>query len=92
MDVLKATAMSYITTNASYVTSLGYTLDDMLISCYFNGISCDSSDFYQIYTFEYGNCYIFNHNYGNGTSLSKVSKSGPRSGLQLELFAGYPGW
>lgn len=91
MDVIKSSAIANFSSNPSYVYDLGFSINYLLISCYFNGFTCNASDFYQYYSYEYGNCYIFNHDYGNGTSLKKVSKTGPRSGLQLELYTGYPG-
>lgn len=91
MDLVKSSALSNVKGNGSFIQKLGFDLDTMLISCYFNGYTCSSSDFYWYYTYEFGNCYIFNHDYGNGSSLKSVSQSGPNSGLQIELFAGYPG-
>ena len=91
MDLIKSTAYSDSRGKLEYIKSLGYDLDSMLISCYFNGYACNSSDFYSHYTFEFGNCYIFNHDYGDSSDLKAVSQSGPSSGLQLELYAGYPG-
>ena len=69
---------------------MGYTLDDMLISCYFNGIQCNTSNFNWFYSYSYGNCYTFN-NPNVSSNILKTSKSGPNNGLQLELFAGIPG-
>lgn len=91
MDVIKSSALANVKGNSSFVRSLGYDLNTLLLSCFFNGFTCNSSDFFWYYSYEYGNCYIFNHNYGDGTALKVVSESGPNSGLQLELFTGYPG-
>lgn len=91
MSVLKSSAVSDMRNNSTYIRSLGYDLDTLLISCYFNGFACNSSDFYWYFTYDYGNCYIFNHDYGSGENLKVVSQSGPSSGLQLELFMGLPG-
>lgn len=91
MEVLKATSMSNMSYNSSFVQSLGFDMNLMLISCYFNGFFCDESDFYSHYTYDYGFCYIFNHDGGNSSKLRTVTKSGPRSGLELELFVGYSG-
>lgn len=89
MKILKSSAMSLYNSNSTLAESLSYSLDSMLISCYFNGIKCNSSDFSKFYSYEYGNCYTFNKN--NGSSLKQTSKSGPESGLSLELYTGYPG-
>lgn len=92
MDVLKATALANCTANATIANQVGYSMRLMLISCFFNGIRCSEEDFYSFYTFEYGYCHIFNHldhhDHGSNRNLKSVSQSGPRSGLQLELFAG----
>jgi hypothetical protein len=40
--------------------NLGFSISTMLVSCYFNGIQCYSTDFYLYETFDYGNCYTFN--------------------------------
>ena len=66
-----------------------FTIETMLISCFFNNHACNESDFTWKRSNEYGNCYTFN---GLLTEVSKVSsKSGPKYGLNLELFAGNSG-
>lgn len=89
MRVLKASALATSLTNSTFTKSLGFTIDSLLISCYFNGAKCNSSDFTIFYSFDYGNCYTFNKN--TGSTLRSTSKSGPSSGLSLEIFTGYPG-
>jgi hypothetical protein len=45
-------------------------------------------------SYRYGNCYTFNYQYddnGNNKSVVMTSKSGPNSGLIMELFAGSAG-
>ena len=91
MNLIKSSAIANLQGNSSFIRSLGYELSTLLISCYFNGYACNSSDFFWYFSYDYGNCFIFNHDYGNGTSLKTVSQSGPSSGLQLELFSGIPG-
>ena len=73
---------------SSFREKIGFTMDTMLISCYFNGIKCNSSDFVLFQSFEYGNCYSFNSNLNN---IQYTSKYGPFSGLSLELFVGVSG-
>lgn len=80
--------------NASEIENLGYSLDQMLISCYFNGIECNASDFTWLRSYEYGNCYTFNglrDSTGNLRAIKKTSKPGPANGLRLELFIGLSG-
>ena len=61
----------------------------MLISCYYNGAQCTEADFTYYYTYEYGNCYIFNSY--NNTNKRYAIRTGPSNGLSLELYAGYAG-
>jgi hypothetical protein len=74
--------------------NLGFSISTMLVSCYFNGIQCYSTDFYLYETFDYGNCYTFNglkNSDGSDASVKQTTKSGPNSGLILELFTGVGG-
>jgi len=88
-NYLKAYFISNATSNQTYLQSIGFTIDSLLISCYFNGLPCTASDFSWFYDFNYGNCYTFNK---NTTSIKTISKAGPTYGLQLELFTGIPGY
>jgi hypothetical protein len=66
---------------------VGFSLETMLISCFYNSIPCSASDFALIFTFEYGNCYTF-----NTKTPGKTTKSaGIGSGLILEMFVGVEG-
>ena len=66
------------------IENVGFTMQSMLISCYFNDEKCNHSDFAFFHTFEYGNCYTF-----NSKKIPKTTtKYGPTSGLSLELFLG----
>ena len=87
-SLLKAIVMTEADFTAFNLTlqDVGFTLDTMLISCFYNGLECSKSDFTYYYTFEYGNCYTFNK---NGSRTTKISGAG--TGLQLELFVGVPG-
>jgi hypothetical protein len=72
--------------NSSFIESLGYQIEDMLVSCEFNYLPCNSSDFSYFYHPQYGNCYTFNKNMPAKT----VSVPGVLYGLQLELYLGNP--
>ena len=64
----------------------GFTIETMLISCYFNNRVCNSSDFTWKRSNEYGNCYTFNEDL---SQVSKtISKAGPKYGLNIELYVG----
>jgi hypothetical protein len=72
---------------------MGFSLETMLVSCFFNGIKCGPEDFDMIWSYEYGNCYTFNSNFKNtNKNLIKTSKFGMNSGLVMELFTGVPGF
>ena len=73
------------------IQNLSLSMDEMLISCYFNGEPCFSSDFQFTYIFEYGSCYTFNPGYNSTpptNELRKVNKVGRPNGLRIELFLG----
>lgn len=92
--ILKSAVISDKTLNKTTLQRLGFSMETMLISCYYNGIQCNSSDFSWFRTFEYGNCYTFNgltDSNGNDKDPLMTSKSGPSSGLTIELFIGVPG-
>ena len=69
------------------LTSLGFSIQSLLISCTFNNGPCSQKDFYQYFDNNYGNCYSFNYNKQNPKLTSKY---GPKYGFKLELFAGLP--
>jgi hypothetical protein len=70
--------------------SIRFTLNDMLVSCYYSEMKCDESDFDLLYSEKYGNCYVFNSLLKMNTSIRKAVKYGPQYGLQLELYTGLP--
>lgn len=72
--------------------SVKFNLDfgDLITSCHFNGEKCDQNDFSLFFSYEFGRCFIFNK--PNKTkNIKKTSRTGPGSGLLLEIFTGYPG-
>ena len=72
--------------------SFGLSIEEMLVSCYFNGASCNENDFEWFYTFEYGNCFAFNSGFSSKLNKSmpikRVERKGQQNGLRLELFLG----
>ena len=66
--------------------SIGYQIEDMLVSCMFNFLQCDSSDFSYYYHPQYGDCYTFNKEMPAKTN----SVPGVTYGLILELYLGNP--
>ena len=71
---------------------LGFNINDMLISCLFNNIPCNSDDFVEVWTYEHGRCYKFNSGItrnGENVSIKTTKNSGQYFALKLELFVGY---
>nr|XP_009930607.1 PREDICTED: amiloride-sensitive sodium channel subunit gamma [Opisthocomus hoazin] len=63
---------------------LSYSADDLLLTCFFDGLSCDKRHFTRFHHPLHGNCYTFNSG-ENGTVLS-TSTAGSEYGLQVVLF------
>ena len=94
-EMIKAAFMADNSLSNEELQSFGWTLQTMLISCFFEGSPCDATNFTWSYSYDYGNCYTFNHefdNSGNAKSAIRIANSGPATGLSLELFVGFPGW
>ena len=87
-SVLKANLIANNSISRDGLEEIGFTIDKMLISCYYNDIECKSEDFTYFHSFEYGNCYTFNSNKRHSRMTSKFGLS---SGLSVELFVGIPG-
>lgn len=65
--------------------SLGFKLEDMLVSAYFNGDDLSIDSFEWFYDFNYGNCYRFN---SNSSKYKYVGIDGAVSALEVELYIG----
>ncbi len=93
-NVIKSAIVADTNLTDASKQKIGFTMDTMLISCYFDGIKCNSSDFTWSHSYEYGNCYSFNAKIDENKN-EKVArftkKSGPKNGLNLELFLGAGG-
>jgi len=63
--------------------SLGFSIDDMLISCVFSLLHCSPKNFEWYFDSLHGNCFIFK---GNPDLI--VTKEGMLNGLRLEIFVG----
>jgi hypothetical protein len=66
-----------------FMYRLGYSLDEMLISCTFNMVSCNSDDFELFYDIIYGDCYTFNGR--NSKTVKAASRPGTINGLVMEV-------
>ena len=84
------------TNNANYsektLKSLGHNLEDLLLSCSFNGVKCTADDFIWFFDVVYGNCYVFNLGFnrtGNPVKLKESSIAGSYYGLQLGMYTNF---
>ncbi|RNA03799.1 acid-sensing ion channel 1 isoform X2 [Brachionus plicatilis] len=71
--------------------NMEYSFEDLVISCYYNGQICGSQDFESFYNYDYSKCFTFNKKQNETTKVKKTSRTGPGSGLMLELFIGLAG-
>ncbi|XP_076469683.1 acid-sensing ion channel 1-like [Babylonia areolata] len=77
----KKAQLKIIAENRTVIRDAGHQIEDLVISCYFDGATCYSQNVTMTvgegWTLEYGNCYTLN------TSSMKVFDSGAPSGLDL---------
>lgn len=69
--------------------TLGFDLNETLLSCTYNMAFCSAADFEWYYDLIYGNCYKFNtgkFRNGSKAEVRKSSKAGSINGLTVELF------
>ena len=86
----KNTTGSYLTDDQKRQLS---NLDNIILSCSFDGESCNSSDFTWVWHPRYYNCYRYNSGFdsnGNKKTLKKVNIAGGLSSFIVELYAGLP--
>lgn len=89
--LLKANMAADINLTKTDLYNFGYWFNDTLLSCYFNNVKCDESDFVWFYDFVYGNCYTFNSGYdqnGKPVAIKKISEEGSDHSFKLEIFLG----
>ena len=90
LNIIKNTIYTNPLYGKNFMKTLSFDLTSMLISCWFGGSKCNTTDFDSYVTYDKGNCYIYNFN-SNGKSLKTSSQTGKAYGLQLELFNGFDG-
>lgn len=59
-NLLKASVIGNKNFTTANIQNLGFTIDFMLLTCYFNNVPCNVSDFRWVYDFGYTNCWQFN--------------------------------
>lgn len=70
--------------NETEKQKLGLKLDEFLIDCKLNSATCNRSDFTWGYSWELGNCFIFNYR-----KSYEIKSPGKYAGLTLEIFTGF---
>ncbi|CAI9618107.1 unnamed protein product, partial [Staurois parvus] len=63
---------------------MGYSAEDLFVSCFFDGASCDARDFTLFTHPLYGNCYTFND--ASREKLFESSMGGAEAGLKLVIY------
>jgi len=61
--------------------SLGYGLDEMLITCLYNNRKCTTNDFNWYYSYDYGNCFSFNTGVNETNGKDVKMKEAKRPGI-----------
>lgn len=90
-DLLKLSIASDQNLTIQTRKQLGWNIEEMLISCYYNSKTCLPSDFVYIQDYDYLNCYTFNSgkdSSGNTSTIRQAYMSGYNKGLEMELFIG----
>jgi len=91
LDLVKSSIISDPNLNYSSRINMGFSLDYMMLTCQFNGYTCNTSDFITTYNYDYGNCYTFNSGFdsnGNKMPIKQISEAGSDKSFKLELFLG----
>ncbi|XP_075687545.1 epithelial sodium channel subunit gamma [Rhinoderma darwinii] len=63
---------------------MGYSADELLVTCIFDGMPCDSRNFTLFHHSLYGNCYTFNDQQQG--QLLESSMGGAEAGLKLVIY------
>ena len=59
-NLIKASIIGNTSFSKADIQYMGFSIDYMLLTCYFNNVPCNQSDFRWIYDFDYTNCWQFN--------------------------------
>ncbi len=85
---IKTSIFSDTSRGEDFMQTIGFRLEDMLLSCYYDGYVCSFSNFTNFTTYDRGNCFTFNL---VSTNIQTSKQLGSSYGLQLELFNGFDG-
>ncbi|XP_076465407.1 epithelial sodium channel subunit gamma-like [Babylonia areolata] len=87
-DTEYKTAMAYATVTVKMeedkLRVSGHEINDLLLSCTFNGWQCSPSNFSYFHNYKFGNCYTFNSD--KSPMVAKTKFPGPDFGLNMEMF------
>ncbi|XP_016078154.1 PREDICTED: amiloride-sensitive sodium channel subunit gamma [Miniopterus natalensis] len=64
--------------------NMSYSAEELLVTCFFDGVSCDASNFTLFHHPMYGNCYTFNNK--ENETIHSTSMGGSEYGLQVILY------
>lgn len=93
-NIIKAHATSDKSLSFDQLRNKGFTLNTMLVSCFYNNEECFLNDFHLFRDNDFGNCYTFNDIFDGNRKIKdtlKTSKSGLENGLKMEIFVGISG-
>ncbi|RNA09553.1 FMRFamide-activated amiloride-sensitive sodium channel isoform X1 [Brachionus plicatilis] len=93
-SIIKAHATADKNLTSDDLKKKGFTIDTMLISCFYNNEECSLEKFHWFRDNDFGNCYTFNDLFDDNNQRIdslKTSKSGPENGLKMEIFVGVSG-
>ena len=71
------------------IFDFGHRKEDMIYSCKWIGKDCNDEDWDRFWHWKYGSCFVYNsgmHRNGTLKNITEVSKTGPNSALELNLF------
>ena len=91
-DILKSCITSDTNMTWAKKANLSFSMETMLVSCFFNDIQCFPFDFKWFWSNDYGNCYTFNAMYDNNGSFvnsRNISQPGVRSGSIFIRYVSY---
>lgn len=64
--------------------NMSYSAEELLVTCFFDGVSCDARNFTLFHHPMYGNCYTFNNK--ENETIHSTSMGGSEYGLQVILY------
>ncbi|XP_054755872.2 amiloride-sensitive sodium channel subunit gamma-like [Lytechinus pictus] len=69
---------------------MGHQAEDFILQCTFDRRPCNYTNFRQFQNKYYGNCFTFNQEVGNSSTVRSTGQTGAQYGLHLTLFTEQP--